>query len=129
MPADTKVPHIALLTVALLAALALVANVSFAAAQSSAFNDRVACAPLPPNIIFLGPARTVEKVEIASLKIMSGAPGSPQVAFGYGNSEWRKLKEIMRPGDTIHEYKTDSSGGHLVLRRSCFIGKIVSWMR
>ena len=87
------------------------------------------CTPVPPNVTSLSPALTISQVEAASLNKMAGTPTAPQVPFGYTNTEWLRLKDAMRPGDTIHEFKTDISGGHLVLRGKCLVGQITSWIR
>lgn len=87
------------------------------------------CTPVPPNVTFLGPALTIPQVEATSLRKIAGSPTAPQVPFGYTNSEWLRLKDDMRPGDTVHEFKTGISGGHMVLRGKCLVGQITSWIR
>ena len=45
------------------------------------------------------------------------------------NAEWLAVKALIRPGDTVHQYETGVSGGHLVLRQHCYIGQTVGWVR
>ena len=39
------------------------------------------------------------------------------------------LRAMMQDGDTVHEYETGVTGGHLVLRGKCYIGQVARWIR
>lgn len=88
------------------------------------------CVPLPKNVVFLGPAQTVAEVERASRAEMAKAPPSvPRVPFGHQNAHWLELKALARPTDTVHEFRTEVSGGHLILRGRCLVGQLAGWVR
>ena len=72
------------------------------------------CEPLPRNITKMSGAMPSQK--------------AAETLGSYGN-ESAKLKAAMRPGDTVHEFETGVTGGHLVLRGKCYIGQAVSWIR
>ena len=72
------------------------------------------CEALPANINKLAPALAPQDASAA------------MVAYG---SEWATLKAAMRPGDTVHEFETGVTGGHLVMRGNCYIGQAVTWIR
>jgi hypothetical protein len=76
----------------------------------------------------LGPALTVAEVEAISLKKMKSTPTAPQIPFGYTNKQWIALKSLMQPGDTLHEFSADVTGGYLVVRKGCKIGQITTWV-
>ena len=77
----------------------------------------------------LGPALTVAQVEAKSINEMKASRGVPQVPFGHINGEWVALKALIRPGDTLHEFKTDLEGGYLLVRDGCRVAQITSWIR
>jgi hypothetical protein len=88
------------------------------------------CVPLPENIAFLGPAQTVAEAERASRAEMAKAPPSvPRVPFGHQNAHWLELKALAAPTDTVHEFRTEVSGGHLILRGRCLVGQLPGWVR
>mgnify|MGYP003589285037 CR=1 FL=1 len=88
------------------------------------------CAPIPANIKFLGPAMTIAQAEKLSLAKMAAAPPTvPRVPFGHLNSEWLELRHLSKATDTVHEFRTELSGGHLILRGSCLIGELPGWIR
>jgi hypothetical protein len=88
------------------------------------------CVPLPKNVVYLGPAQTVAEVERASLAEMARAdPSVPRVPFGHQHARWRELKALAGPTDTVHEFRTEVSGGHLVLRGQCLVGQLAGWVR
>ena len=88
------------------------------------------CEPTPPDLGVVGPTTTVARVEAESLAEMKTTPGGvPQVPFGHANSAWLSLKRLMRPGDTVHPFRSENQGGYLVLRKGCFIGLILEWAR
>ena len=72
------------------------------------------CKSLPPNIEKLGPAL---------------APQEASAAIGSYGQEYAALKASVRPEDTVHEFETAVTGGHLVMRGNCFIGQAVTWIR
>ena len=88
------------------------------------------CMPLPQNIVFLGPAQTIAEVERLSLAEMARTPPSaPRVPFGHQNGQWAELKAMSEPTDTVHEFRTAVSGGHLILRGRCLVGQLAGWVR
>jgi hypothetical protein len=98
----------------LLAAGAVMAAVAlFAASQSRLphIDQRVVCEDLPPNMQKIGPALTPAK--------------SADAISSYGQ-DWNVA---MRPGDTVHEFETGVTGGHLVLRGNCYVGQALAWIR
>ncbi len=117
---------------ALVAVLSLVAFASLYLAPRTSRQPALApeCTPLPENIVFVGPAQTVAEVERSSRAEMAKAPPSvPRVPFGHQNAQWVKLKSSAKPSDTVHEFRTAVSGGHLVLRGQCLVGQLVGWIR
>ena len=88
------------------------------------------CVPLPQNIVFLGEAQTVAEVERFSRAEMAKAPTSvPRVPFGHQNAQWVELKAMSESADTVHEFRTAVSGGHLILRGGCLVGQLAGWVR
>jgi hypothetical protein len=88
------------------------------------------CVPLPRNIVFLGPSQTIAGVERLSRAEMAKAPPSvPRVPFGHQNPQWVELKATSEPTDTVHEFRTAVSGGHLILRGRCLVGQLAGWVR
>ena len=88
------------------------------------------CSPLPGDITLVGPAMTVAQAESLSLAEMRKAPPTvPRVPFGHLNSEWLELRKLARPTDRVHEFRTEISGGHLILRGSCLVGQLPEWIR
>jgi hypothetical protein len=73
-----------------------------------------ACATPPPNINKLGNAL---------------APQDVSAALGSYGREGATLMAAIRPGDTVHEFETGVTGGHLVMRGKCYIGQAVAWIR
>lgn len=71
-----------------------------------------ACPRLPSNIIERGPALRPEKM----VRITA-------------DPEWAALEAGMRPGDTVHEFETGATGGFLMLRGNCYLGRTVTWIR
>jgi hypothetical protein len=85
---------------------------------------------LLPSDTKLGPALAISQAEELSLAKLKAAPSSvPRVPFGHLNSEWVALKQLARPGDTVHEFSTDISGGYLILRQKCLVGQLPTWIR
>ena len=72
------------------------------------------CEALPPNIKKLSPALASQDASAAM--------------DAYGR-ESATLKAAMRPGDTVHEFETGVTGGHIVMRGDCYIGQAVAWIR
>ena len=127
MATGLKTKRIAVLVLAVTATIAIAYN-------SSSYRPRPVvaetCTPIPLNIKFMGPARTIAQVEQLSLAEMKEAPPSvPRVPFGHLNSEWLALKRLLKPGDTVHEFRTELSGGELVLRGECLVGQLPTWIR
>lgn len=86
------------------------------------------CEPTPADLGVVGLPTTVVRVEVYSLAQMKRTPGGiPQVPFGHANSDWLSLKRHMRPGDTLHQFRSENQGGYLVLRKGCFVGLILEW--
>ena len=77
----------------------------------------------------VGPAMSVEQLEARSLQEMKEHPDVPQVPFGYENAAWLELKEKMRPGDTLHDFETDVTGGVILVRGDCAIDQLTGWIR
>ena len=77
-------------------------------------NETLACKPLPPNIKRLGAALS---------------PQDAASAMEAHGQDWGTFKATMRDGDTVHEFETAVSGGHLVMRGDCFLGQAVTWIR
>ena len=74
---------------------------------------REPCEHVPANVKELGPA--LDKKAIAA------ALDDTEEGFA--------VRSKMRQGDTLHEYETGTTGGHLVLRRHCYVGHVARWMR
>ena len=72
------------------------------------------CQPLPPNIERLAPALDAQDATVAL------------AAYGQAAAT---LRRELQSGDTIHAYETAVTGGHLVMRGNCYIGRVVSWIR
>jgi hypothetical protein len=130
MTTDIKATRIALFALAVTAAVALA---FYAGSSKSRLLIAVAaetCAPIPSNIKFAGPAMTIEQAEQLSLAEMTKAPPSvPRVPFGHLNSDWLALRQLARTGDTVHEFRTEISGGYLILRGPCLVGQLPEWIR
>ena len=77
----------------------------------------------------IGPELSVREAEAASIAQMRKAPDAPQVPFGYGNGEWLKIRDSLLPGDTLHAFETEVTGGILVLRQGCAVGHVTTWIR
>jgi hypothetical protein len=77
----------------------------------------------------IGPALTISDVEARSLAGMKARPDVPQVPFGYSNDEWLSLKSKVKPGDSLHDFETDVTGGILLVRGDCVIDQLTSWIR
>jgi hypothetical protein len=77
----------------------------------------------------LGPAITVAQAEATSLEEMKSTPYAPQVPFGYTNDEWTRLKKLMQNGDTLHRFKTDVTGGYVLVRQGCLVVQLTEWIR
>ena len=88
----------------------------FLAKQSTVplVNETLACNPLPPSIKRLGAALP---------------PQDAASAMEAHGQDWGALKATMRDGDTVREFETAVSGGHLVMRGDCFLGQAVTWVR
>ena len=82
--------------------------------RSPPITEAAVCEALPPNVKKLSPALAPQDALTA------------MVAYG---QEWATLKAAMRPGDTVHEFETGVTGGHLVMRGNCYIGQAVTWIR
>ena len=78
---------------------------------------------------FVGPALDISQVEAISLRKMKASRDAPQIPFGYKNAKWLALKAGLKPGDTIHSFETDTTGGYLVQRDLCVVGQMTSWIR
>lgn len=74
----------------------------------------VTCAQLPANLKKMGDAL---------------APQAAAAAMATHGLESAALKRAMQPGDTVHEFATDVTGGYLVLRGNCYVGEAVNWIR
>jgi hypothetical protein len=72
---------------------------------------------------------TVSQVEAKSLAAISQNPDVPQVPFGHANGMWKSVKALVQPGDTIHEFRTDITSGHFVMRRGCVIAQFPTSIR
>lgn len=107
----SRIVFLALAVAALIAAFAL-----FTARQSQMppIDQGALCESLPPNMEKLGPALT---------------PAEATEAIASYGQEWDSVKVNMRPGDTIHEFETGVTGGHVVLRGKCYVGQAVAWIR
>ena len=116
MAVRLKASHIVLLSLVLSSLLAL--GIALSMRQSddpSPLQEHAAgCQPLPANIEHLGP----------SLRTQDGLAALAK----HGQSAFW-LRSLIRPGDTILEFRTGVTGGHLVMRGRCFIGQDVAWIR
>ncbi len=72
------------------------------------------CKPLPVGIKKMGRAL---------------APPAAAAALGPHSQEEAELRSAMQPGDTVHEFETEVTGGHLVMRGRCYIGQTIGWIR
>jgi hypothetical protein len=100
-----------------LAIAALAAIGVFFATQSSRpppAPQPVVCQPLPSNIKTIGPAL---------------AARDAAEVFDEDDEYSVTLKAAIRPGDRVHSFETETTGGYLVLRDKCFVGQSVSWIR
>ena len=130
MAPDIRASRVLFWLVAFSAAVAVAIYASLGNYQVPRVSEANACAPLPSNIKSIGPGLSVAQVEAASIAEMRASPGNPpEVPFGFNNPEWLALKKLIHPGDTVHEFETAVTGGHLVLRGHCYIGQITSWIR
>jgi len=129
MAAVISAKNITIMVAAL--SLAAVAGVYLAQHNLQAPSTQVSmCTPPPENIVSIGPARTIAEVERLSIAEMATAPDTvPRVPFGHQNSEWVSLKASAQPGDTVHEFRTEVSGGHMILRGECLVGQLAGWIR
>ena len=72
------------------------------------------CEPLPSNVATLG-----GELSPAQVEALLGSKGTYSA----------QLRALHRPGVSVHEFRTGVTGGHLVLRRGCYIGHVVAWIR
>ena len=114
MAAKVKASSIAVLSVAILGLAALAFLVAYRPPTPLKILAPPSCIPLPPNIEKLGPALAY-KDGVAALA-------------EYGEQEAALIAKF-KPGDTVRTFETGVTGGHLVMRGSCFIGQAVEWIR
>ena len=85
--------------------------------------DDVECRPIPSSFRLRGVPKPPEVVEAESLAEMAKEPGRlPQVPFGFSNKSWNEFKAEMQEGDLLVAYIGNALGGHVLLRRGCFVG-------
>jgi hypothetical protein len=72
------------------------------------------CQPLPVNLRLVGPALPAAQAD------------SELVSYGEASVEIRSHK---RPGDQVYAFESATTGGHVVMRGTCYIGHVVSWIR
>ena len=94
--------------------LQIVGAISIAALVTSAIlssrdgrpDAAVPCDPMHADVDYFGPRLTPAQIE--------AIPSS---------SEWNRLKGLLLPGDSVHQYSWRSQVGHIVLRNKCLIGR------
>jgi hypothetical protein len=111
-------------------ALALVLASSTALSQAQPLaNPRASVCISVESTTIVGPAITIAQAESFSLAALRDAPSSvPKIPFGHQNSEWFALKQSIQPGDTVHEFRNEHSGGYLILRNKCLVGQLFTWL-
>lgn len=111
-------------------AIATVAWLYMAQSYPPAIDSAGNCDSLPDGIVLVGRAVTIAEAEGISLTELATAPPTvPRIPFGHSNPEWVELKAVSKPGDTVQAYRTEVSGGHLLLRGNCLVGKLPGWIR
>lgn len=75
-----------------------------------------------------GPNLTTSEVEAIGIEVARQNPAVPQVAFAYANAAWLSLKQKMKPGDQLREYRLGPSGGYAATRKACFVGFFGTWV-
>jgi hypothetical protein len=109
-------------------ALVLASSAALSQAQPLANPKASGCTSVDSTTI-VGPAITIAQAESLSLAALRDAPGSvPRIPFGHQNSEWFALKQSTQPGDTVHEFRNEHSGGFLILRNKCLVGQLFTWL-
>ena len=106
--------RIACWTVALASAGAFAFIVHDRLAAASVPYEPPKCDPLPSNIVKLGPPTVVK---------------DPSALADLNESGWTELRADLRQGDVIRPFETGVTGGHLVMRGACLVGKTLAWIR
>ena len=114
MAAQQKATRILLWSLAIAAMAGTFALLAARQSRLPPITEAPVCEALPPNIKKLSPALASQHAAAAIEE--------------YGQ-DWATLKAAIRPGDTVHEFETGVTGGHLVMRGGCFIGQAVTWIR
>lgn len=105
------------------------------ASSTTAANSRSKTCPKFSSDYVISRALTIEEVEKYELVMMSEIkkirPDIPEVPFGFENVEWIAFKSIIRPGDKLVHYSTDSLSwqhlagdmGYAIIRSGCVVAK------
>ena len=114
MAAQLKASRVLLWSLAIFAAAGTYGWLSVGQPAPEPVREPFACEPPPPNVKRLGPPLTAQQ---ASEVLATYSP------------DFLRLRDPMRAGDTVHEFETAVTGGHLVMRGNCFVGQAVAWIR
>jgi hypothetical protein len=113
MPTKPNAARIALWSLAVAASVLLAIILFLRQPPLPALPEGAACQLPPPNLQ-IGPALSLDQ--------------SIEAFDGYGQ-EVATLRGQMQPNDSVHEFKTATTGGHAVMRGRCYVGQVVSWVR
>ena len=72
------------------------------------------CLPIPSNIQHLGAALSAD--DLAAL--------SPTDAISLS-----EIRPHLQPGDSVHQFETEVTGGLIGVRGSCYVAQHTSWIR
>ena len=72
------------------------------------------CQPLPANLKLIGPALSATQAD------------SELASYGHTSVELMSQKHL---GDQVYTFESATTGGHVVMRGTCYIGHVVSWIR
>ncbi len=57
------------------------------------------------------------------------APDAIRALKSYKRYNAAQLEVALQPGNTVHAFTTEITGGHLIMRGPCYIGQEISWIR
>jgi hypothetical protein len=95
------------------------------------------CEKIPPWYVLSSPVRVshVERQEMAKLpEMLKFRSDFPRVPFGFANAEWTAFKSMIRPGDKVVEFTSDSrawqhsagESGYALIRTGCLVNTFVT---
>ena len=107
----------------------LLASAALIVCASSFAQTDASCESVPA-AMKLGPTLTIGEVDVfvsRQVPSLNQAIQSPQ-AFQL-QARWSLLKERMQPGDEVHKYTSNGSGGFAVTRKACLIAIFGTWVK